>query len=96
MNNLKNMEFKGNTHVVAKRKNMHIVKITRAMLNEKKLPNYFWAKAVITIVYIMNQTPKTIVHGMAPEEKFIGKKPYVLECLVALHTCMFLTRRNQN
>ncbi len=27
---------------VAERKNKHIVKIARAMLNEKNLPNYFW------------------------------------------------------
>jgi hypothetical protein len=47
------------------------------MLNEKNLPNYFWAKKVATVFYIMNQTPITIVHGMTLEEKFIGKKPYV-------------------
>jgi hypothetical protein len=39
---------------VAKRKNMHIAKITSAMLNEKNLPNYFWVEAVLTTVYIMN------------------------------------------
>jgi hypothetical protein len=47
------------------------------MLNQKKLPNYFWAEAVTTVVYIMNQTPITIVHGMTPKEKLIGKKPDV-------------------
>jgi len=62
---------------VAKRKNRHIVEITRAMLNEKNLPNYFWAKAVATVVYIMNGTPTTAVHGMTPEEKFTCKKPGV-------------------
>jgi hypothetical protein len=40
------------------------------MLNEKNLPNYFWAEAIATIVYIMNQTPTAAVHGMTPEEKF--------------------------
>jgi hypothetical protein len=44
------------------------------MLNEKNLLNYFWAKAVATVVYIMNRTPTTIIHGMTPEEKFTGKK----------------------
>ena len=39
---------------VAERKNRHIVAIARAMLNEKKLPNYFWAEMVATVVYIMN------------------------------------------
>jgi hypothetical protein len=47
------------------------------MLNEKNLPNYFWAQAVATIVYIMNQTPTALIHGMTPKEKFIGKKPNV-------------------
>jgi hypothetical protein len=62
---------------VAKRKNMHITEITRAMLNEKNLPYYFWAEAVATIVYIMNRTPTIVVHGMTPKEKFTGKKPIV-------------------
>jgi hypothetical protein len=39
---------------VVKRKNRHIAEITCAMLNEKNLPNYFWAKAIATTVYIMN------------------------------------------
>jgi len=58
---------------VVERKNRHIVKITRAMLNKKNLPNYFWAEAVATIVYIMNRTPTARFHGMTPEEKFTGK-----------------------
>jgi hypothetical protein len=62
---------------VAKRKNMHIVEITRAMLNEKNLPNYFWAEAVAIAVYIMNRTPTTTIHGMTPKEKFTSKKPDV-------------------
>jgi hypothetical protein len=47
------------------------------MLNDKNLPNYFWAKTVTTIVYIMNQTLTAVVHGMTPEEKFKSKKPNV-------------------
>jgi hypothetical protein len=47
------------------------------MLNEKNLPNYFWAEVVATIVYIMNQTPTMSIHGITPEEKFTGKKPDV-------------------
>jgi len=62
---------------VAERKNRHIAEITRAMLNEKNLLNYFWAEAVATTVYIMNRTPIVAVHGMTLEEKFISKKPNV-------------------
>jgi hypothetical protein len=47
------------------------------MLNEKNLPNYFWAEVGATVVYIMNRTPTTVVHGMTPKEKLIGKKPDV-------------------
>jgi hypothetical protein len=47
------------------------------MLNEKNLPNYFWAEEVAIVIYIMNRTPIVAVHGMTPEEKFTGKKPDV-------------------
>ncbi len=62
---------------IAERKNRHIVEITRAMLNEKNLPNYFWVEVIATTFYIMNRTPTTVVHGMTLEEKFISKKPNV-------------------
>jgi hypothetical protein len=69
---------------------MHIAEITRAMLNEKNLPNYFWVEAVSNVVYIMNRTPTTTVHGMTFEEKFIGKKPdvshlRVFGCIAYVH-----------
>jgi hypothetical protein len=60
------------------------------MLNEKNLPNYFWAKTVAIVVYIMNRTPTTTVHGMTPEEKFTCKKPdvshlRVFGCIAYVH-----------
>jgi transposase InsO family protein len=75
---------------VAERKNRHIAKVARAMLNEKNLPNYFLAEAVAIVVYIMNQTPTAIVHGMTPKEKFTCKKPdvshlRVFGCIAYVH-----------
>jgi hypothetical protein len=60
------------------------------MLNEKNLPNYFWAETVVTAIYIMKQTPTTIIHGMTPEEKFTSKKPdvshlRVFGCIAFVH-----------
>jgi hypothetical protein len=60
------------------------------MLNEKNLPNYFWAEVVATAVYIMNRTPTAAVHGMTPEEKFTGKKSDVshlrmFSCIAYVH-----------
>jgi hypothetical protein len=75
---------------VVERKKMHNVEITRAMLNEKNLPNYFRVEVVIIVVYIMNQTPIAVVHGMTLEEKFSGKKPdvshlRVFGCIAYVH-----------
>jgi transposase InsO family protein len=75
---------------VAERKNRHIAEIAHAMLNEKNFPNYFWAEAVATAIYIMNRTPTTTLHGMTPEEKFTGKKPdvshlRVFGCIAYVH-----------
>ncbi len=83
---------------VAERKYRHIAEIARAMLNQKNLPNYFWAETVATTVYIMNRTPTTAVHGMTPEKNSQARNPmfHTSESLVALHTCMFLMRRDQN
>jgi len=47
------------------------------MLNEKNFPYYFWVKTIKIVIYIMNRTPTTTVHGMTPKEKFTSKKPNV-------------------
>jgi len=54
------------------------------------LPNYLWVEAVAIVVYIMNQTPIIVVHGMTPEEKFTSKKPdvshlRVFGCIAYMH-----------
>jgi hypothetical protein len=36
---------------------MHIAKIMLTMLNETKVPYYFWVETRMLIVYIMNKTP---------------------------------------
>ena len=60
---------------LVERKNMHIGEVSRAMLNEKGLPDFYWAEAVATAVYIMNRTPTAAIHGMTPEERYTGRKP---------------------
>ncbi|MDM1593453.1 transposase family protein, partial [Escherichia coli] len=42
---------------VAERKNRVICEVARAMLNEKNMPNHFWAEACATAVYVLNKTP---------------------------------------
>ena len=38
------------------------------------MSDYFWVEAVANAIYIMNRNPTAVVHGMMPEEKYIGKQ----------------------
>jgi transposase InsO family protein len=42
---------------VAERKNRHIVEVAYALMADESMPHHYWAKAVATLVYIMNRTP---------------------------------------
>ena len=69
---------------------MHIVEVARALMHEKKMLEYYWAKTVHTVVYIMNRTLTTTIHGMTLEESFTKKKPNfshlkVFGCLAYVH-----------
>ena len=46
---------------VAERKNRHIAEIVRALLNEKEMPKYYWAKATHAAVYTMKRTPTAAI-----------------------------------
>ena len=71
---------------VAERKNMHIAEVAHAFMNEKEMPEYYWAEAVHAAVYIMNRTPTAVIHGMTPQEKFTGRSQicHTLRCLDVL------------
>ena len=60
---------------VAERKNRTIAEVARCMLNEKNMPNYFWADVASTAVYVINRCPTAGVHRMTPEEAWSGRKP---------------------
>ena len=42
---------------VSERTNITIVEIARTMMNEKRLPKYFWAETVHTTIHILNRCP---------------------------------------
>ncbi|CAL2258193.1 unnamed protein product [Prunus armeniaca] len=60
---------------VAERKNRTIVEMSKAMMNEKKLPYMFWGEAVNTAVYIQNRCPTTALNTTNPFEAFSGRNP---------------------
>ena len=67
---------------VAERKNRTIVEMARSMLKGKELPNSFWAEAVSSVVYILNQSPTKAVRDKTPFEAWHGRKPVVSQLKV--------------
>ena len=56
------------------------------MLQERRLPNQFWAKAVATSVYLLNISPTKAVMDRTPYEAWHGRKPYV--CHLRVFGCV--------
>eukprot|EP00253_Pinus_taeda_P016023 PITA_16023 len=62
---------------VVEHRNRTIVEMARSMLQHKSVPNKFWAEAVFTVVYLLNQSPTQAVKGKTPEEVWSGRKPKI-------------------
>ncbi len=58
-------------------KNRSLQECVRSMLKQAKLPNYFWAKAIGTIVYLQNRTLTKTIARKTPEEMWTCEKPCV-------------------
>ncbi|XP_063941275.1 uncharacterized protein LOC135149479 [Daucus carota subsp. sativus] len=78
---------------VVERKNRTLIEAARTMLEESKLPTYFWAEAVKTACYTQNISLINQAQGMTPYQLFKGKKP----TLNFLHVfgCKCFVLRNQ-
>ena len=60
---------------VVERKNRTLIEAARTMLQEAKLPTYFWADAISTACFTQNRTLITKQHGKTPYEIMMGRKP---------------------
>jgi hypothetical protein len=58
-------------------KNRSLQECVRSMLKQLKLLDYFWAKAIGTIVYLQNKTLTKVVVGKTLKEMWTCKTPYV-------------------
>jgi hypothetical protein len=82
--------YKPQQNGVAERKNKTICEAAKAMMFDQDLPNYLWAEATLTAVYIQNRCPHAIWKDKNPEEFFSGIKPEVghlriFRCPVYIH-----------
>ena len=44
-------------------------------MREKHMPNFYWANAASTTVYLMNRCTTNGVHELTPYEILVGRKP---------------------
>jgi hypothetical protein len=69
--------YKPQQNGVAERKNITIIKETKAMIHDQNLPMIMWAEASMTAVYVQNRSPHQILKNMTLEEAFTRVKPKV-------------------
>ena len=68
--------------------------MARTMMNEKGLPKYFWAEAVIA-VHILNRCPTKALKDKTPVEAWSGIKPSIshFKILGVFVMLMYLLRK---
>jgi hypothetical protein len=71
------MPYNPKKNGVAERKNMTICEEMKAMMFNQDLPNYRWAEATSTVVYIQNMCPHPILKDKTLEEVFSRINPEV-------------------
>ena len=81
---------------VVERKNRTLIEAARTMLEESKLPTYFWAEAVNTACYTQNISLINQAQGMTPYQLFKGKKPTLNFLHVFGCKCFVLRNQGEN
>ena len=78
---------------VVERKNRTLIEAERTILEESKLPTYFWAEAINTSCYTQNISIINQAQGKTTYQVMKNKKP----TLTFLHVfgCKYFTLRNQ-
>ena len=79
---------------VVERKNRSIQEMARTMLNENKLPRYFWAEAVNTACYVGNRVVIRPMLAKTPYELWKGHKPNISYFKVFGCKCFILNDRD--
>jgi hypothetical protein len=52
------------------------------MLQNKGVPNRFWAEAMFIAIYLLNRSPMMAMKQKTPEEAWSGRKPKVIHLKV--------------
>jgi hypothetical protein len=81
---------------VVERKNRTLLDMARTMLDEYKTPDRFWAEAINTACYSINQLYLHWIHKKTSYELLTGKKPNVSYFIVFGSKCFILIKRGRN
>ena len=81
---------------VVERKNRTLIEAARTMLDESKLPTYFWAEAVNTACYTQNISVVNQAQGLTPYQLYKGKKPTLNFLHVFGCKCFVLRNQGEN
>jgi hypothetical protein len=60
---------------VAKRKNIYVVEVVKAMIHDHHLPMFMWEEAFMIAMYVHNKSPHNTLRDMTLKEAFTGVKP---------------------
>ncbi|GKF89268.1 retrovirus-related pol polyprotein from transposon TNT 1-94, partial [Tanacetum coccineum] len=60
---------------IVERKNQIVVEMAKSIMQENGLPQSFWAAAVYSEIYLLNQSPIKALDNKTPLEAWNGRKP---------------------
>jgi len=81
---------------VVERKNRSLEELVRTILSESSLPKCFWADAVSTTCYVMNQVLIRPILKKTPYELLNGRKPHIGHLKVFGWKCYILNNGQEN
>jgi hypothetical protein len=83
---------------VAKRKNRHLLEVTRCLMFQMNVPKLFWSDAVMTTTYPINRMPLMTLDFKSPLECLTGEMSYIVppRCLDVCVSCMITDHQWEN
>ena len=79
---------------VVERKNKHILELTISLLIDGNVPSHLWGEAVSSTVYLINQTPSSVLNFRRPLDvlsdhcilpSMVYLPPHVFGCVIFVH-----------